>query len=73
MDFVLDTNSFHPARLDDVKAAKSVALINKATEGTVYRDPTYPEGRKVAKEAGVPFGGYVYIHWTTPATSTSTS
>lgn len=61
MKLVLDTNSYHPARLDDVRASKTVALINKATEGTSYQDKTLSNARTVAELAKIPFGSYVFL------------
>jgi GH25 family lysozyme M1 (1,4-beta-N-acetylmuramidase) len=58
---VLDVNSFHPARLDDVKASGCVALIAKATEGATFSDASYAPARNVAHAAGIPFGGYLFL------------
>ena len=44
-----------------LRRSGAVALIAKATQGTVYRDPTYSAHRAVAKAVGVPFGGYTYL------------
>lgn len=66
MQLVIDSNNHHPITAAELKASGSVALISKGTEGTVYRDPTYAGQRAAAKHAGVPFGGYTYIHWNDP-------
>lgn len=63
---VIDSNNHHPINGAQLKLSGAVALIAKATEGTVYRDPTYASQRIAASQAGVPFGGYVYIHWNDP-------
>lgn len=62
MKLVLDTNDFHPARADDVRASGSVALINKATEGTSYQAKSLSPARLVARAVGIPFGSYLFLH-----------
>lgn len=37
-------------------------VIAKATEGTSFRDPTFPEHRRVAKACGLGFGAYLFLH-----------
>ena len=62
MKLVIDSNNHHPITGAELKASGAVALIAKATEGTVYRDPTLGSQRTAAKQAGVPFGSYVFLH-----------
>lgn len=63
MKLVIDTNSYHTISAAELKACGAVALITKGTEATTYRSPVYESQRAAAKQAGVPFGGYTYIHW----------
>lgn len=66
MKLVIDTNSYHPISAAEIEACGAVALITKGTEATSYRSPVYEAQRAVARQAGVPFGGYTYIHWNDP-------
>ena len=52
--------SHHNGQVDLQKAADSciVAVIQKATEGTAYRDPTFALNRQKAAAAGLLFGAY---------------
>ena len=58
---VLDVSNNNTIGTTMLRRSGAVALIAKATQGTVYRDPTYSAHRAVAKAVGVPFGGYTYL------------
>jgi len=52
--------SHHNAKVDlnKAKAAGVVAIIQKATQGTGFKDPTLAANRKKAADAGLLFGAY---------------
>jgi glycosyl hydrolase family 25/putative peptidoglycan binding protein len=52
--------SHHNATVDmaKLKAGGFAAVIQKATQGVSYVDPTYASRRAAAKKAGLPFGAY---------------
>ena len=44
--------------LRKAKASGIVGVIQKATQGTTFKDPTFGENRKKASDAGLLFGAY---------------
>lgn len=59
---VLDVSNNNPIDVRTARAAGAVALIAKETEGTSFRDGTAARHRAVARQLGIPFGGYVFLH-----------
>lgn len=45
-----------------LRASKAAVLICKATEGSNFQDATLAQHRQVAKQCGVRFGTYVFLH-----------
>lgn len=66
MKLVIDTSNNNPISPAQLSYSKAVALIAKATEGTVFQDRTYEAQRAAAIAAGVRFGAFTYIHWNDP-------
>lgn len=62
MTVVIDTSNNNPISLTQLKEAKPAALICKATEGTNFKDATYPGQRELARKLGIPFGAYLFLH-----------
>lgn len=62
MNLVLDVSNNNPITLAQLRQSKAWALIAKATEGTNFDDKTLGAMRAIAKEAGVPFGSYLFLH-----------
>jgi GH25 family lysozyme M1 (1,4-beta-N-acetylmuramidase) len=62
LKLVLDTNDFHPATIQNIRSARAVALIAKATEGTSYQAKSFGGQRFAASVARVPFGSYLFLH-----------
>jgi GH25 family lysozyme M1 (1,4-beta-N-acetylmuramidase) len=62
MKLVLDGSNVNPISASTFKASGSVALIAKATEGTSFQDKTLGAHRVVARDAGKPFGSYLFLH-----------
>lgn len=57
----VDLSHHNPVSLDALRKAKAAGvrfLWHKATEGATVVDRTYAERRKLAAEAGIPFGAY---------------
>lgn len=59
---VLDVSNQRTVTLKQVRDSKCVALIAKATEGSSFRDKVLAVHRRIAKEAGIPFGSYLFVH-----------
>jgi lysozyme len=60
---ILDLSNWNSdVDFDAFKRAGVVGVYNKATEGTGYRDPTYPSNRVRAAGHGLVFGGYLFLH-----------
>lgn len=66
MQLILDVSNNDPIPAGDVRASGCVALICKETEGTSFHDSTAPHHREVAHQAGVVFGGYLFLHQDSP-------
>lgn len=62
MSVVLDVSNVNPITAAQVKQAKPIGLICKATEGTSFQDKTYATHRRIAATAKIPFGGYLFLH-----------
>ncbi|MDB5269098.1 MAG: hypothetical protein JWP58_2138 [Hymenobacter sp.] len=57
---IIDTSHHHTIDMARVKAAGVAAVIHKATQGLAFKDKTYHERRKLAKEQGLLWGCYHY-------------
>lgn len=62
MKLVLDVSNVNPINLATFRQSGSVALIAKATEGTSFQDKLLGQHRTVARDAGKPFGSYLFLH-----------
>lgn len=58
----LDVSNNNPITAAQVKASGAVVLICKATEGSDFQDKTLAEHRAIAKQLGIRFGSYVFLH-----------
>ena len=58
----LDVSNVNPATLDEVRESGCSLLICKATEGDSYHDATLVAHRGIARELGIRFGSYVFLH-----------
>lgn len=56
----LSHHNFEKRKLNfvEAKAAGTVGVIYKASQGSAYQDPTYKQSRKQAKSAGMLWGAY---------------
>lgn len=59
---VLDVSNTNPISLARLRAAAPAALVAKASEGSGFTDRLYAEHRKYARQLGIPFGGYLFLH-----------
>jgi lysozyme len=59
---ILDVSNVNPIGLAALRAAKPQALICKATEGDGFRDTTLATHRQLARQVGIPFGSYLFLH-----------
>jgi GH25 family lysozyme M1 (1,4-beta-N-acetylmuramidase) len=59
---VIDSSNNDPVTGPELKAAGAVALIAKGTEGDFFQDKTLASQRQAAKQAGVPFGAFLFLH-----------
>jgi GH25 family lysozyme M1 (1,4-beta-N-acetylmuramidase) len=62
MGVCLDVSNNAPITAAEVKAAGCSVLLCKATEGTGFKDSTLATHRQIAKDLGIPFGSYVFLH-----------
>lgn len=65
-NLVLDVSNNDPIPASSIVGAGCEALICKATEGSSFRDATYPRHRAVALQAEIPFGAYLFLHTDSP-------
>lgn len=63
---VIDSSNANPITVSELKRSGAKALISKATEGSTFKDKDYAWQRNVAKQAGVPFGAYVFLQSKSP-------
>lgn len=63
---ILDVSNTNTIDLATFRHSGAVALVAKETEGQSFRDGTAAQHRAVARAAGVPFGGYLFLHVTAP-------
>lgn len=59
---VLDVSNVNPITAAELHAAAPAALYCKATEGDNFRDRTLGAHRQLARQAGIPFGSYLFLH-----------
>ena len=62
MKLVIDSSNNNPITAAELRLSGAVALIAKATEGTVFEDKTLANQRAAARQVGVPFGSYLFLH-----------
>jgi GH25 family lysozyme M1 (1,4-beta-N-acetylmuramidase) len=58
---IIDVSNNNPIDAGQLRVSGAVALTCKATEGTGFVDKTYPTHRKLATQAQIPFGGYLFL------------
>lgn len=66
MQLVLDVSNNDTIDIKTFRASGAVALVAKATEGTSFQDRTLGAHRVIAREAGKPFGSYLFLHPDSP-------
>lgn len=64
--FALDVSNVNPADTATVKASGCSLLICKAAEGSSYDDKTLAAHRQIARELGIAFGSYLFLHAGSP-------
>lgn len=62
----IDVSNNNPINSLELKTASPALLLTKATEGTDFKDKTYPAHRILAHNAGIRFGSYLFLHPTAP-------
>lgn len=63
---ILDVSNQNPIDAVTARAASPAALIAKETEGTSFMDGTAAQHRAIARQLGIPFGGYLFLHVASP-------
>lgn len=62
MNLILDVSNNNTIDEPTLRRSGAEALIAKATEGTTFVDAALEQHRQAARNAGVPFGSYLFLH-----------